>query len=1331
VSVERHRRAKEIFLEAASLSCEERPGFLDRASGGDAALLDEVRSLLREDGASQSYLDSRGAVLAALADPGGSGPTAAQGPSAPPERLAGYTIVKKLGEGGMGAVFEALQENPRRKVALKVISSRLGSEALVKRFEQEGQVLGLLDHPGIARIYEAGTAETAEGRVPYFAMELIEGKPLTGFIRDRRLGLREKLDLVARICDAVEHAHQRGVIHRDLKPANILVDGEGNPKILDFGIARATDPDHQLGTLHTRTGQILGTLSYMSPEQAGGEREKIERRSDIYSLGVILYEILAGRLPHDLDSMELYAALRVLKEEEPRRLSGFDRAFRGDLDVIVSKAIEKVPERRYHTVADLASDIRRHLRNEPILAYPPSAAYRLKKFAVRHKLLVGALVVLLITASVTTWLALAAMRSETIAEGRYEDARSVNDFIQKMFESLDGRRAGPGAKIVDLLDRAALDLESGRRIEPTARAALLSSIGMGYHGIGRYEQAEPLLLEALDLYRRTLGESAPEVAESCYKLGCVVQRRGDYPRAQGLLERAYDMQRVRSADGGLDAALTLDRLGAVVWVQGDTPRGEETLKRALEIHRRLLGGDHPRIVMSLHRLATLLSSKGEGERAEGLFIDALAMARRIGPEDSLDVALVQEKLASHYITVSAFGKAEPLLREIAQTVERHLGPDHPDVASALYNQARFLKDVFRPMEAAAPARRSLQIRLKAYPRVHKEVAESMSLVGAVSLGLGDVAQADQYLKEAMEIQAEMSGAQSLPVVDLLNSMADVIEWKGRLDESLTLRERALEVLRSLGMEDSISGARSFLGMGGLRAKRGEASEAESSTRKSLEIFRRKSGPESFDAAFTEYLLASVLADSKRGLDEAEGLLRHSHRVSRSMLGPKTYYPGVLAGRLGSLLSGLERFAEAEPFLREAIEGHEAGRPGDQSSVRRSELALGDCLVRLGKFAEAEAILRKSHDAPGGSRRQSCEALIRLYDAWGRREVSEGLRGQLSLLGDPASPTAGAAELPPGIDRIDGGPGDAIVDLPHTLRSEPFRSDKEGVQHASSYWEVRRWDADYALEPTFIKMSAKDLTELALPRGLLLPGAAYRWRVLYAGSDRSAPVVLAEKSFRTGGFPFEVVRVDLAALFNRDVVADADDPQNDFFDGDEKSRLLVDGFDGATTSNSRVRGLPIDRKVVVHELGDYTKPNALQLAPEDLQPVRIDVPPRRYAALRFLLSGGSGDSAIPAEFHYRGGAVSRHYVPCDDWFHDNPSDSQGGLQQGLTPVLNGMDRMYLGRFEDRNDPALFELVVETRPDAVLEAVVLLPEEGLFSTRYTRFNLLAVTGIREGE
>ncbi|MGH9362553.1 MAG: tetratricopeptide repeat protein, partial [Thermoanaerobaculia bacterium] len=890
-----------------------------------------------------------------------------------------------------------------------------------------------------------------------------------------------------------------------------------------------------------------------------------------------------------------------------------------------------------------------------------------------------------------------------------------------MFESLDGRRAGPEAKVVDLLDQAAQDLNSNRRIEATARAALLSSIGIGYHGTGRYERAEALLSEALDLYRRALGERAPEVAETCFKLGCAVQRRGDYLRAQELLERAYHMQRERSGEASLEAALTLDRLGAVVWLQGDTPRGEDLLMRALEIHRRLLGERHPRIVMSLQRLATLVSSKGERERAEGLFLEALAMARQIGPEDSLDVALVQEKLADHYIAVAAFDKAEPLLREIAKTVERQLGPDHPDLASALYNQARLLKDLVRCQEASGPARRALQIRRRAYPRVHKEVAESLALVGAVALGLGDLNQGEGYFQEALEIQSEIHGKRSAPVASLLNMQADLAEWRGQFDEAIEGRQKALEMLRALGMEERSLAARTLVDLGHLRHKRGEDAEAVPLVRKGLELFRRIEGPRGQSVFWAEYILGTALLAAGDDPVEAQRVLRDSYRGMKEILGARSYLVGVAAARLGWHLSDRGNFSEAEPLLMEALLVLGGTRPGDHAELRKTEARLGLCLVRLGRFADAESFLKGSRVAPGGGGRDCLEALIALYEAWGRPETSEEFRTQLSLLGSAARPPAAFQAAESG----------AVVDLPHTLRSEPFRGGKEGVQHALSYWEVRRWDADYAREPTFSKVSAKDLTALALPRGLLLPEAAYRWRVLHVGSDRSAPAFLAEQAFLTGPYPFKILRIDTSARFNRDVVADPDDPENDSFDGDEKSLLLVDGFDGVSATNDLVQGLPLDRKVLVHELDSYSEPNTLQLTSEDLDPVRIEVPPRRYVALRFLLSGGNGDSVVPADFKYRGGAVDRHMVPCDDWFHDNLSDSQGGLQKGLTPVRNGMDRMYLGRFEDRNDPALFELVVATRPDAELEAVVLLPEEGLFSGRYTRFNLFAVTAIEERE
>ena len=297
---------------------------------------------------------------------------------APPLRIGRYRIVGRRGEGGMGTVYEAEQDNPRRTVALKVIRSGLVSLELVKRFKHEAQILAHLRHPGIALVYEAGMSE--DGR-PFLAMELIRGMPLDEYAQSRRLDASGRLELMARICEAVQHAHDKGVVHRDLKPGNILVEESGQPKVLDFGVAHVTDPDLQMTSSHTRTGQLLGTLSYMSPEQLAAKPGGLDGRSDVYTLGVILFELLADRMPYLLDQLPMHEIARTIERQEPTRLSSIDRRYRGDVEVIAAKALEKDKARRYASAGDLASDIRRHLRGEAIHARQVSNAERSWRWA--------------------------------------------------------------------------------------------------------------------------------------------------------------------------------------------------------------------------------------------------------------------------------------------------------------------------------------------------------------------------------------------------------------------------------------------------------------------------------------------------------------------------------------------------------------------------------------------------------------------------------------------------------------------------------------------------------------------------------------------------------------------------------------------------------------------------------------------------------------------------------------------------------------------------------------------------------------------------------------
>lgn len=420
MSPDRHKRVQEVFLAVLELPREQAESVLRERCGDDASMVDEVRSLLGFHAQADQFLDAREIHVHGIGD-------------LPPEevlkagvRVGEYTIQRLIGAGGMGHVYVAEQDRPRRTVALKIIRRGVATHALLRRFEHEAEMLGRLQHPGIAQIHEAGAAiiDPVMPAQPFIAMELVDGPSLTAYAEAQRCDCRAKLDLIARVCDAVHHAHQRGVIHRDLKPANILVAQDGQPKVLDFGVARAADTDLRVTTMHTSVGQLIGTLPYMSPEQVIGNPAELDTRSDVYALGVVMYELLTGRLPYELGSRALPEAVRLIRDQPPARLSAIDRTLRGDIDTIVSKALAKEKDRRYQSAADLAGDIRAFLEGRPIAARQDSALYVLRKQMRRHKVAVTAAALMLVGVLAFAVYAIMQARTSRMLELAARDAQA-------------------------------------------------------------------------------------------------------------------------------------------------------------------------------------------------------------------------------------------------------------------------------------------------------------------------------------------------------------------------------------------------------------------------------------------------------------------------------------------------------------------------------------------------------------------------------------------------------------------------------------------------------------------------------------------------------------------------------------------------------------------------------------------------------------------------------------------------------------------------------------------------------------------------------------------
>ena len=775
---ERWKRVDDLLQSALRLSSSERNAFLRKACGGDADLERDVQSLLISQREIGDFLERPALEVAAEQMAAEEESNASAFDARAGQTIGYYRLVEPLGAGGMGEVWRAEQSEPlRRTVALKLIKPGMDTKTVIARFESERQALAMMDHPNIAKVFDAGATPT--GR-PYFAMEHVPGIAITDYCDQHRLTLKERLLLFLQVCDGVLHAHQKAIIHRDLKFSNILVaevDGKPVPKIIDFGLAKATAGNLTENSMLTVAGLMLGTPAYMSPEQAATYDTSVDTRTDVYSLGVILFELLAGALPfapQDFRQPGVEAMLRGIREAEVPRPSvkflslgtaaneiaarrkedagSLVRHLQDDLDWIAMKAMEKDRDRRYASPSELAADIRRHLEDQPVLAGPPGAAYRARKFVRRHRFGVSAAAAAatLVIAFATTMVVQArrVARERDRAEREAATSKRVSDFMVSMFKVSEPNEArGRSITAREILDRASKQIDTDLKQEPELQANLMDVMGIVYTRLGLLQEGRPLLEKSVELRRHALGNENAATLTSRYHLAWLLYQQGQFAEAEQLFRAILESRKRVLGENDPDTLTTMDGLACELDDYGQHAEAETLERTALTARLRVLGPANLDTLDSMNNLAGILTNENKYDEAGKLYAETIEATERALGSNAPTALWARSNLAWNLHQQGRDAESEKLYREAIERERLVFGPEHKNTLLSMNNLAEVLTQEKKYAEAEALQREALEIQRRTLGPNHQQVGEAI-------YSLAVLAALQQRREEALSLLSE-------------------------------------------------------------------------------------------------------------------------------------------------------------------------------------------------------------------------------------------------------------------------------------------------------------------------------------------------------------------------------------------------------------------------------------------------------------------------------------------------------------------------------------------------------------------------------------------------